>query len=80
MFFLHFILTFLQNYGTIYRGDEMRELFAQYVNAEGMIFKHARGRSVEEGKEFPVECQFCDEKYIFTPKDIQKLLTQLDEV
>ncbi|MBQ2272167.1 MAG: helix-turn-helix transcriptional regulator [Clostridia bacterium] len=30
----------------------MRELFAQYVNAEGMIFKHARGRSVEEGKEF----------------------------
>ena len=35
---------------------------------------------MEEGKEFPVECQFCDEKYIFTPKDIQKLLTQLDEV
>ncbi len=27
-----------------------------------------------EGKSFPVECQFCDEVYEFTPEDIQKLL------
>lgn len=27
-----------------------------------------------EGKEFPVECQFCDNVYTFTPEDIGKLL------
>ena len=32
-----------------------------------------------EGKPFPVECQFCDEKYIFTPADIEKLLEELEE-
>lgn len=32
-----------------------------------------------EGKDFPVECQFCDEKYIFTPKDIEKLLRKMDK-
>ena len=32
-----------------------------------------------EGKDFPVECQFCDEKYIFTPKDIEKLLQKMDQ-
>ena len=30
-----------------------------------------------EGKPFPVECQFCDEKYIFTPDDIQEILKGL---
>lgn len=29
---------------------------------------------MEEGKPFPVECQFCDTIYNFTPKDIQELL------
>lgn len=28
----------------------------------------------EEGKDFPVECQFCDEIYSFTPEDIKKIL------
>ena len=32
---------------------------------------------MEEGKEFPVECQFCDEKYVFTPEDIAALLKHL---
>ncbi|MBQ7817688.1 MAG: Hsp33 family molecular chaperone HslO [Oscillospiraceae bacterium] len=31
----------------------------------------------EEGKTFPVECQFCDEKYQFTPEDIAELLQRL---
>ncbi len=31
----------------------------------------------EEGKSFPVECQFCDETYAFTPEDIRQLLTKL---
>ena len=32
---------------------------------------------MEEGKEFPVECQFCDGKYVFTPEDIAALLKRL---
>ena len=31
----------------------------------------------EEGKDFPVECQFCDEVYTFTPEDIKKLLKEI---
>ena len=34
---------------------------------------------VEEGKPFPVECQFCDEKYVFTPAQIADLLKGLEE-
>ena len=33
----------------------------------------------EEGKDFPVECQFCDEQYVFTAEDIKELLSQLEE-
>ena len=32
---------------------------------------------MEEEKEFPVECQFCDEKYIFTTEDIAQILKRL---
>ncbi len=32
---------------------------------------------MEEGKTFPVECQFCDTVYSFTPEDIEKLLKKL---
>ena len=32
---------------------------------------------MEEGKTFPVECQFCDEIYSFTPNDIEGLLEKL---
>ena len=32
---------------------------------------------MEEGKPFPVECQFCDKVYRFTPEDIAALLKQL---
>ena len=34
---------------------------------------------MNDGKDFPVECQFCDEKYLFTPADIQALLTKMKE-
>jgi len=30
-----------------------------------------------EGKAFPVECQFCDRTYSFTPSDIQELLAKI---
>ena len=32
---------------------------------------------MEEGKDFPVECQFCDEVYTFTPSDIEELLKKI---
>ena len=31
----------------------------------------------EEGKPFPVECQFCDEIYSFTPEDIKNILKKV---
>ena len=31
----------------------------------------------QEGKAFPVECQFCDTVYTFTPEDIQELLKKI---
>ena len=31
----------------------------------------------DEGKEFPVECQFCDEIYSFTPDNIAELLEKI---
>ena len=33
---------------------------------------------MEEGKTFPVECQFCDTVYQFTPQDIRQLLDHAD--
>ena len=32
---------------------------------------------MEEGKDFPVECQFCDDVYTFTPSDIEELLKKI---
>ena len=31
----------------------------------------------EEGKDFPVECQFCDKVYKFTPQDVKDLLQRI---
>ena len=32
---------------------------------------------MQEGKTFPVECQFCDTVYRFTPEDIRELLEKI---
>lgn len=32
---------------------------------------------MDDGKEFPVECQFCDTRYAFTPADIRELLEKI---
>ena len=32
---------------------------------------------MEEGETFPVECQFCDTVYRFTPEDVRQLLTKI---
>ena len=39
--------------------------------------KKELGEIAEEGKEFPVECQFCDEVYRFTPADICEILKKV---
>ena len=33
---------------------------------------------MNEGKTFPVECQFCDETYEFTPEDIRQMLEEAE--
>ena len=38
--------------------------------------KKELGEIAEEGKPFPVECQFCDTLYTFSPDDIKKLLKE----
>ena len=35
------------------------------------------GQIAEEGKTFPVECQFCDTVYAFTPEDVRGLLAEI---
>ena len=35
------------------------------------------GEIAAEGKAFPVECQFCDTVYTFTPEDIQEILKKI---
>lgn len=39
--------------------------------------KKELGEIAEEGKPFPVECQFCDEIYQFTPEDIREILKKV---
>lgn len=39
--------------------------------------KDELGEIAEEGKAFPVECQFCDTVYSFTPEDIRELLQKI---
>jgi molecular chaperone Hsp33 len=39
--------------------------------------KQELGEIAQEGKTFPVECQFCDTVYCFTPEDIQNILKKL---
>ena len=64
-------------------AEEDRWLFAKDVavrmglKGSGPIAKVVRKELeeiAEEGKTFPVECQFCDTVYEFTPDDIKKLI------
>ena len=47
----------------------------------GQVFTEKKEKELKEiaaeGKTFPVECQFCDEKYLFTPEDIETILKGL---
>ncbi len=39
--------------------------------------KEELGQIAQEGKDFQVECQFCDERYIFTPEQILELIKKV---
>ena len=39
--------------------------------------KKELGEIADEGKPFPVECQFCDEIYRFTPEEIRQILKKV---
>ena len=39
--------------------------------------KEELNQIADEGKEFPVECQFCDTVYTFTPEDIRSILKKV---
>ena len=47
------------------------------VDALISLGKKELSEIAEEGKAFPVECQFCDEIYTFTPDEIQKLIEKI---
>ena len=47
------------------------------VSALISLGKEELTQIMEEGKAFPVECQFCDELYTFTPEDIRQLLQDI---
>ena len=58
---------------TTYISDEDKIKVAEYLN-ELFECKKELEEIVAEGKTFPVECQFCDTIYEFTPEDVRKLI------
>ena len=39
--------------------------------------KDELGEIIAEGKDFPVECQFCDSNYVFTAEDVKEILKNI---
>ena len=58
----------LDHYGPMLT-DKQRDVIDLYYNQDLSLTEIA-----QEGKTFPVECQFCDKIYEFTPQDIEKIL------
>jgi redox-regulated HSP33 family molecular chaperone len=50
----------------------LAEMYQDYIDG-----KKELKEIMDEGKPFPVECQFCDETYNFTPEDISDILKGL---
>ena len=67
-------VVFMETVPVSYKCYCSRERVEQALISLG---KQELGEIVREGKEFPVECQFCDTVYRFTPQDIQSLLEKL---
>ena len=63
-----------------YNGGLTREQFLFYeIRTVASLLTQGLSRKeiAQEGKTFPVECQFCDAVYSFTPEDIGKLLEKI---
>ena len=67
-------VVFLETTEVCYKCYCSRERVTQALISLG---KKELTEIMEEGKEFPVECQFCDEVYCFTPEDISDILKKL---
>jgi len=67
-------IVFMETQEVSYKCYCSRERVTQALISLG---KQELTEIMEEGKTFPVECQFCDEKYMFTPEDIEQLLRKL---
>ena len=67
-------VAFLETTGVSYKCYCSRDRVTRALISLG---KQELAEIMEEGKDFPVECQFCDASYAFTPSDIQKLLEKI---
>ena len=67
-------IVFMETQEVAYKCYCSRERVTQALISLG---KKELTEIMEEGETFPVECQFCDEKYLFTPEDIAALLRKV---
>ena len=67
-------IVFMETQEVSYKCYCSRERVTQALISLG---KEELGQIRDEGKTFPVECQFCDEKYLFTPEDVAQLLARI---
>ena len=58
-----------------YYIDRISDYIAQTVLTDEE--KEELSEIVADGKVFPVECQFCDTVYTFTPEDVAELLKKV---
>ena len=67
-------IVFMETQEVSYKCYCSRERVTQALISLG---KEELGQIRDEGKTFPVECQFCDEKYLFTPEDVAQLIARI---
>ena len=67
-------VVFMETVPVAYKCYCSRDRVEQALTSLG---REELGDIVRDGKAFPVECQFCDTVYTFTPEDIQVLLKKI---
>ncbi len=67
-------IVFMETQEVSYKCYCSRERVTQALISLG---KKELGEIADEGKEFPVECQFCDTVYKFTPDEIRELIQKI---
>ena len=67
-------VVFMETVPVVYKCYCSRDRVEQALISLG---REELGDIVQDGKAFPVECQFCDTVYTFTPEDIQALLKKI---